>query len=130
MTEVIYLSEAFTLTIKRQAFELTLRLDACIYLDSFPSNARRPHKSPAHTVKDQSLATDFSIRPQDLSSRVSRPFYISLRFRQHPRRCVFAGEVAVREGAAAGWRILGSTCIFGKRFCEKIFRFALNDCSD
>jgi hypothetical protein len=85
MTEVIYLSEAFTLTIKRQAFELTLRLDACIYLDSFPSNARRPHKSPAHTVKDQSLATDFSIRPQDLSSRVSRPFYISLRFRQHPK---------------------------------------------
>jgi hypothetical protein len=26
---MLYLSEAFTLTLKRQAFELTLRLDAC-----------------------------------------------------------------------------------------------------
>ena len=39
-------------------------LDPCIIWTVSSSTARRPHKSPAHTVKDQSLAILSSDRPE------------------------------------------------------------------
>jgi hypothetical protein len=42
---------------------LTLRLDACIYWTGFPSIARRPHNSPAHTVKDLLNPTSCEVAP-------------------------------------------------------------------
>jgi hypothetical protein len=43
-----------------------------------------------HTVKDQSLATCFSVATQNLSSRVSRPFYIVFSDRQQLQDNFFA----------------------------------------
>ncbi|HEY0199113.1 MAG TPA: hypothetical protein VGC19_11355, partial [Rhodanobacter sp.] len=63
------------------------------------SIARRPHNSPAHTVKDQPLATDFSMATQDLSSWVSRPFYIVFYFSQQRWREFLAKRLSRRTFA-------------------------------
>jgi hypothetical protein len=48
------------------------------------STARRPHKSPAHTVKDPSAARQPHRAPADLSSQASRTVYIGFALRQQP----------------------------------------------
>jgi hypothetical protein len=49
MTEVIYLSEGLS---QRKTSLLTLCWTLALLWTVIPSTARRPHKSPAHTVKD------------------------------------------------------------------------------
>src|ERR1700745_3556211 len=71
-------------------------------MDSHPSTARRPHKSPAHTVKDQLLAALSSEPPQYISSRVSRPFYIPSCFRQHPESLFFVSGSCRAKGCSGG----------------------------
>src|SRR5579859_2205884 len=86
-------------------------------MDSHPSTARRPYKSPAHTVKDQSLAALSSEPPQYISSRVSRPFYIPSCFRQHPKSKKLSVDFSgnLREGQS---RRRGRDYSASQRFCE------------
>jgi hypothetical protein len=51
-------------------YDPSARIEAWDALDSMDSSSipRRPHKSPAHTVKDQWVATNSLQPPKDLSS--------------------------------------------------------------
>ena len=57
---------------------------ALLGIDRSRSNARRPHNSPAHTVKDLLPATVSTVATWSISPPVSRLFYIEKPPRQHP----------------------------------------------
>jgi len=60
-------------------------LDA-LCIDGLSSTTRRPHKLPAHTVKDQRLAGICSSRAREHFVQGSRASYIQIRVRQHPKQ--------------------------------------------
>lgn len=57
---MIYLSEVLNPNKKKLIADFFL-VGHLHLVDYFQSTARRPHNSPAHTVKDQSLATPFVV---------------------------------------------------------------------
>src|SRR3546814_10304778 len=57
-------------------------------MDSYPP-ARRPHKSPAHTVKDLGTGLSALFRPRHQSARGSRTSYLLFRVRHHLVRGFF-----------------------------------------
>ena len=66
---------------QKRRLESTHGWTLCISCTVMPSTARRPHKSPVHTVKEPDPLK--GPMPRDLSSRASRPFYIPFPVRQH-----------------------------------------------
>src|SRR5687768_5544283 len=66
-------------------------------MDNHPP-ARRPHKSPAHTVKDHRVGLSaFPFSPQHQSARGSRTSYSEFQGRQHLTAPVFTAVPALRS---------------------------------
>jgi hypothetical protein len=95
------------------------------HLDTLRIQARRPHNSPAHTVKDRFAEPVFQPIPKDVSSEVSRPFYIAFRVRQHPISH-YEGVPAVRLATLGdcGPRIIRNVKFLASGCCEEISRCA------
>ena len=70
MTEAIYLLSE---SLESQASLLTLGISDALLMDS-SSHHRRPHKLPAHTVKDLvAVRGDFRLNPRRLTFRRTEP---------------------------------------------------------
>ncbi|WP_250634465.1 hypothetical protein, partial [Pinirhizobacter soli] len=89
--------------------------------------ARRPHNSPAHTVKDRFAEPGFTGFPQDVSSEVSRPFYIAFRVRQHPGFTILWGPGGPSFDVGR-LRAANNTKreVFGKRLLRRNFTLRAN----
>jgi hypothetical protein len=93
-------------------------------MDNHPP-ARRPHKSPAHTVKDRGLRPQRLVRsPQHQSARGSRTSYSEFQGRQHLTAPLFTAVPALRSDPRAvpisGARIVHTRYKNGK-WVEKNF---------
>jgi len=94
-------------------------------MDSHPP-ARRPHKSPAHTVKDRGLRPQRLVRsPPHQSARGSRTSYSEFQGRQHLTAPFLTAVPALRsvpqDVPISGARIVHSHASIGKRKWEKNF---------
>src|SRR5207342_3312755 len=92
-------------------------------MDNHPP-ARRPHKSPAHTVKDPGLRPQRLVRsPLHQSARGSRTSYSEFQGRQHLTAPFFTAVPALRsvpqDVPISGARIEHSHTPIGKRVLQK-----------
>src|SRR5258708_11929707 len=93
------------------------------------STPRRPHKSPAHTVKDRMLAEVFVPRPAERFVRGSRLLYNHFWNRQHLFEEIFSDFGAapfvgccLSAAAIEGGRILTAANAFGKGVGQIFFK--------